>query len=1187
MLEIPEEELNTPEAATFSGLDAFAFGEEDKQKAMDEYREQIKKSVSPELVAACPGALDFFLTEECVTVFVAVIKGWQGITGNVDIELQFTDDMPSEMREKARPIPQHMLPHVEKELNRLLGYFLEPSTSPCASPLVCAPKATPPYIRLCGDYRRINKFIVIPKDYIPNVRLYIEKARTFHYYADMDCTNAFHQHKLAPYTRQRLAIVTPWGLFQPIFLPEGVGPASGILQQRMVEIFKDFDEWIIVIFDNILVLAHTLEECWERTKLVIRRCYERNVKLKMSKTFIGVTKVLFFGYEISEGAYRLTDERRAAVSAIPMPRNQKQIQSLIGAAQYFRNHVPNFSDLTAVLTEMTKKEFNWARDSWTKDYEAEMVKLKDAILNSQTVHFPNYELDWVLRTDASDVAVGGTLLQILPELADGKPVYQVIAFVSQKFSGAATRWDTPKKEAYAIYYCVKALAYYLHGKFFIIETDHANLVWMERSEVHIIIRWRMYLQGFWFVIRHIPGKANVFADMLSRMYLLFESGIFDAWGFSRSSQAEKPLVLQDCEVDADGMPVVADEDDDDEEPSERDWKEEKRVQEIPGPSLLPLEWNTIMLGATEYAGVMPSQEECLAQAHVFDRRHCNARTTRANLNTLFPGHHIHYNLVREYVLECAICQKNHRGMAQPDVLQPVVYNLKPAHQRSVVGVDTYLCSPPDKLGHVCIHVVVNHFTSFVFLFPAKDNSAKTMAAALFKFFITYGRYDEIVSDPGANLTAGLTEELCRLFGTRHRFSMVGVHTASGVEGTNSLVNRHLRAICADKDFRDRWGEDHVVGLVQFLINDGLCTETGVRRFDAMFGSEAGTYMKIPERLAESERSDAFLHVLDEDLVRLKLITQQTHATILAQRRNHVTPESANVYLPGELVLYQRDPDVFLPNKMTMPFEGPFEVLEQTRNRVKIRHLATHEIKDVPMVRLKIFHGDHASAVKAARVDKDQTLVQAITAWRGDPKLKTTLAFRVVFADGDVRWLPLSKDLDATSAIGSFLQSTAPLRHLAFQSATLASEFLKEKRKEPITGVKVGDVLYVDIRSYGHYWYDEVLVFLGDRFDKRYVVEYKVVAVFPLRLHANCEIYDEVWDAVRGSSVLSSYWFYAWVHRVFKPATMELVSKDLILRHPRLIPWGIEVQRRVLLNHFPNLLDVDTILEAANREDENA
>lgn len=91
--------------------------------------------------------------------------------------------------------------------------------------------------------------------------------------------------------------MTPWGFFQPIFLSEGVDPASGFQQQRMVDIFRYLDKWINVIFDNILMLVHILVECWKRTMLVIRRCYELNVKLKMSKTFNSVTKILFFGYE--------------------------------------------------------------------------------------------------------------------------------------------------------------------------------------------------------------------------------------------------------------------------------------------------------------------------------------------------------------------------------------------------------------------------------------------------------------------------------------------------------------------------------------------------------------------------------------------------------------------------------------------------------------------------------------------------------------------------------------------------------------------------------------------------------------------------------------------------------------------------------------------------------------------------
>jgi len=35
---------------------------------------------------------------------------------------------------------------------------------------------------------------------------------------------------------------------------------------------------------------------------------------------------------------------------------------------------------------------------------------------------------------------------------------------------------------------------------------------MSTSEVPKIIRWRIYMQGFNFTIRHIPGKRNGIAD---------------------------------------------------------------------------------------------------------------------------------------------------------------------------------------------------------------------------------------------------------------------------------------------------------------------------------------------------------------------------------------------------------------------------------------------------------------------------------------------------------------------------------------------------------------------------------------------------------------------------------------------------------------------------------------------------
>ena len=590
------------------------------------------------------------------------------------------------------------------------------------------------------------------------------------------------------------------------------------------------------------------------------------------------------------------------------------------------------------------------------------------------------------------------------------------------------------------------------------------------------------------------------------------------------------------------------------------------VPDDPPPG--PLEFNTLLMGAVDYPPVELTVDDLLQSAHVVNRKHCGVRETRANLNRFYPGHRIHYDIINDFCASCSICQKNRRGMLKLDILEPVVKNLKPLHQRSLVGVDTFHCSPPDKAGHVCIHVVVNHFTNFVALYPSTDHTAVGMARALFQFFTTYGLYDEIASDPGSNLTAEITEELLRLFGTDHRFGLVGVHTSSGVEGTNSLVLTHLRSICYDKTYRDRWGSPEVTGLVQYIINDSICGETGIRRFDNMFGSFAGTYFRMPEHLAESARSQEYLRLLDEDLQRLSELSRKAHSKVISSRRTAVTEENRNVYLRGELVLLQRDPDKPLATKLTMPFAGPYEVVDHVGNDVKIRHLATHAISEHPVSRLKIFHGNREEGKVVAAAEVDQSQVKAITAWRGDPLVRTTMEFRVEFADGDVVWLPYSTDLDRTQAYGDYVSSLPVLSHLQF-SAQVAREYLSKIRSGPIYGYSPGDKVYVDIRCYSTDWYDNVLTFLPDRYDKLYVVVYEVIAVQARFIKAYCPVYDERWEASTGPCKLGGYWCHAFgCHRVLTDA-MVVVTPELCLRHPELISPDPSARQRVLDLHFPS------------------
>ena len=511
--EIAPEELSTPDPTSFSD-DILTLLTITTDEARAIYRTDLETHITPEMTAACPHILDLLTSDLAYDVFVP--RTWTGIH-MPPYHLDTKPGLPDFLKAHTRPIRETLYKNAKLEFERMQTYFYVKSNSPIACPLVVAPKATAPFIRLCGDYRPINPYVSISQEPIPHVQQALSKAAGWKVFVDLDMTNSFHQIPLDTASSNLLSVSTPWGLYRPLFLPEGVGPASGILQSIVRRVFADFEDWIIVIFDNFLILASDYTDATNKLQQVLTRCRDNGLVLKMKKSWIGTTNVTFFGYEVHPGTWGLSSTRKASISAMIFPTTQKLMQSFLGAANFFHTHIPNYASWASSLYECTVTGFNWTQSSWTKDYVAIFETFKNAIQNSVTLHFPDYSLPWIIRSDSSDHAVGAVLFQQYTD-SSNTVIHQPISFASHKYSGAAVNWDTFKQEAYALYYAVMTFSYYLRGNEFIVETDHRNLVWIESSQVPIVIRWRVLLQSYNFTIRHIKGTENTVADWLSRMY---------------------------------------------------------------------------------------------------------------------------------------------------------------------------------------------------------------------------------------------------------------------------------------------------------------------------------------------------------------------------------------------------------------------------------------------------------------------------------------------------------------------------------------------------------------------------------------------------------------------------------------------------------------------------------------------
>lgn len=385
----------------------------------------------------------------------------------------------------------------------------------------------------------------------------------------------------------------------------------------------------------------------------------------------------------------------------------------------------------------------------------------------------------------------------------------------------------------------------------------------------------------------------------------------------------------------------------------------------------------------------------------------------------------------------------------------------------------------------------------------------------------------------------VVSQLNAWLGIVHQVSLVDRHESNGVERTNGNILRHLRALVADERIATKWALPHVISFVQFILNASYNEEIGMAPFMLHYGSQDAEYRTLPSDSPPAD-ANAYLQELDKDLSALRNASSRFQANLITER--NTIPEVPNTFVSGDLVLLLVKPST----KLSPRFSGPYEVLQQNSNNVELRHLVMGNIITKHVSELKIYHGTHSSAVSMAQLDADQFTVETFLAYRGDPAVRTTLEFFVRFVDSTEVWLPYSIDIFDTVPYEEFCRATPELWHLVYK-LTESKKLSRELNRTPITNVKPGDKVFVDLRSYGAAWFDSIG--LPESYLKRYVVLYnytKWTAASHLKIQAYCPIFKETFTV--------NHMFVRSYGSTFSlDPNMILVDSALVQAYPSLLP----------------------------------
>jgi hypothetical protein len=521
--------------------------------------------------------------------------------------------------------------------------------------------------------------------------------------------------------------------------------------------------------------------------------------------------------------------------------------------------------------------------------------------------------------------------------------------------------------------------------------------------------------------------------------------------------------------------------------------------------------------------------------------HPGIKRTYEAMNTSFPGHKIPIRVIADLISECPTCQKVRLGM---DHTIPVeILHLKQPHYRAQIGVDTLTVTPTDKYGNNVLIVTVEHFSKFISLYACDDHSAINMAKAMFIHYCTYGRFENVLTDPGSDMMSSTIVLLQSFLGVNKKVSLVDHHPSNGVEPSNKNILSHLRVFVQDLRLKDQWSDPTTLALIAHAINSSVHSETGFAPMELKFGSNDLPFMTLPDNDIISASAPQVLQLLNSNLKTIRDISHNFQMDLVAKRQD---PASArNKFQTGDFVLFLYSAEGEMLNKLDAKFLGPYKVLTHVKNDVQVRNLVTDAISIFHAERLKPFYGSYEQAYDAALRDQDQYLINHFLAYRGDPLVRSSVSFQILFADGTTHWKPWSKDLFDTVQYEQYctsLPQLAPLVVLLRESKILIAQV----NLTPITNINIGDPAYMDIRAIGAGWYEGLN--LPNQDTSTYVVPIMFVSWHSdQHLKINCSI-PSLRINWTGKNAVNHFFIKSWCSNSILTPHMTLLTLDFIREH---------------------------------------
>ena len=185
--------------------------------------------------------------------------------------------------------------------------------------------------------------------------------------------------------------------------------SGDVFQSKMYNLIGNI-EGVKTYIDNILCIekgsfAQHINQLGE----IFHKFQKAGLKVNAIKCSFGLKKIPYLGYIISIDSVKPDPKKIQGIMDLTKPQTAKEMKSLIGMIQFYRDMWKRRSHILSPLIEASSGKQGKTKINWTPAMDEAFIQAKQMISQEVFLIYPDWTSPFCVNTDASDKQLGAAI----------------------------------------------------------------------------------------------------------------------------------------------------------------------------------------------------------------------------------------------------------------------------------------------------------------------------------------------------------------------------------------------------------------------------------------------------------------------------------------------------------------------------------------------------------------------------------------------------------------------------------------------------------------------------------------------------------------------------------------------------------------------------------------------------------